>query len=309
MNIVLDTAAGALYLRLMPGRVAETAELADLVVADYDDAGRMLGVEFVRARRFGPFLHQHPEVAALPSRLPYASLDRGVSWELETGADQRSDVDRVALNIELNAAFIEEALANPWLLDRLPQGAAIIPLRVGAPHLSADEALGLAQKVAREGRAPVLQPLGLPSPERSEWVKTQIPNIRYRELSPKWPAGMGEAPPTLHYYPDTDLLVFNLVPGRDARPELGRVVPISDPAFGILLIDLETEIVVGRLVPRFVSSVLQQYGETRAWLDLVQLRSPTPIELAHVLEDLGFLTRTDDVQVEGVTGGTVARTG
>lgn len=169
MNVELDTAAKALYLRLTFGRVAETAELEELVVADYDETGRMLGVEFVRAQHFGPFLLEHPEVAILPSRLPYADIDRGRSWEIETGADARPVVERTPLNAELNGAFVDEVLAIPSLVDRVPDGTTIIPLRAGAAHLSTDEALALGRKLADEGKTPVLQPLGFPSPEPPEW--------------------------------------------------------------------------------------------------------------------------------------------
>lgn len=173
MNIELDTAANALYLRLGSGRVAHTAELENLVVADYDEAGQMLGVEFVRAKHFGPFLLEHPEVATLPSCLPYANLDRGLSWEIETGTETRPVAERARLNVELNAAFVDELLVDPALVDRVPPGATIVPLRAGAAHLAADEALALARKIATGGKTPVLQPLELPSPARPDGEGTR----------------------------------------------------------------------------------------------------------------------------------------
>lgn len=169
MNVELDTAAGALYLRLTPGRVAETAELADLVVADYEEDGQMLGVEFVRAKHFGPFLLEHPEIAVLPSRLAYLSVDRGLAWEIETGAETRPAAERARLNAELNAAFVDGVLANPSLIDRLPRGATIVPFRVGAAHVSANQAIGLLGILGIEGATPVLLPLPLPSLDRPEW--------------------------------------------------------------------------------------------------------------------------------------------
>lgn len=173
MNIELDTAANALYLRLGSGRVAETVELADLVVADYDEAGRLLGVEFVRAKHFGPFLLEHPEIAILPSRLAYVSLDRGLSWEIETGAETRPAAERARLNAELNAAFVDGLLANPSLIDRLPRGATIVPFRVGAAHVSANQAIGLLGALGIEGTTPVLLPLPLPSLDRPEWKRAR----------------------------------------------------------------------------------------------------------------------------------------
>ncbi len=98
MNIDLDSDAKALYLRLAPGRVADHGELADLVVANYDAAGRILGIEFVQAEDFGSFVLQHPDLVELPSRLAYTSRDRGRSWVVETGAEAKSVLQRPRLN-------------------------------------------------------------------------------------------------------------------------------------------------------------------------------------------------------------------
>ena len=77
MNVEVDTTARALYLRLAAGVVADTVELDDWIVGDADDAGRLLGIEFVRPMDFAPFLRDHPELVELPARLSYVSLDRG----------------------------------------------------------------------------------------------------------------------------------------------------------------------------------------------------------------------------------------
>lgn len=189
MNVELDTEAGALYLRLTPGRVAETAELADLVVADYEENGRMLGIEFVRAKHFGPFLLEHPEIATLPSRLAYASLDRGLSWEIETGTETRPAAERARLNAELNAAFVDGVLANPALIDGLPRGATIVPFRAGAAHVSASQAIGLLGELGIEGTTPVLLPLPLPSPDRPERERTR-PWLEGADLRTTTPAAL-----------------------------------------------------------------------------------------------------------------------
>jgi len=45
-----------LYLRLKDGEVTETVELDDGVMADLDDAGEPIGVEFLDAADFFPFV-------------------------------------------------------------------------------------------------------------------------------------------------------------------------------------------------------------------------------------------------------------
>lgn len=133
MKVELDTAAKALYLRLHPGRVVDHGELAEFVVANYGNAGGVLGIEFVRAEDFGPFILEHPELVALPSRLAYVSVDRGVSWDVETGAEDRPPGERERVNAEVHGAFVAELVANPDLVGRIPEGATVMPLGVGAP--------------------------------------------------------------------------------------------------------------------------------------------------------------------------------
>ncbi len=290
MNLELDTTAKALYLRLVPGRVADTVELADSVVVDLDETGDRIGIEFVHAEDFGPFLLDHPEAPALPARVTYVSLDRGTSWNVETGTEDRLAEERARANAEVNAAFVNELIANPSLLDRIPQDATLIPIRYGAPHLSPDDVIALAGRIAGEGGVPVIQPLGMPAPERPEWDGPRIPNIRYRELTPRWPADLGRTGPSLRYFRDTDLLVFDLLPGREAKPEYGRVIPLFDPELAGLLVDLETQDIIGRFIPRFLKSIAPNFPQTRAWIALASVRDTTPREFVGVLEELGLVT-------------------
>lgn len=308
MNLELDTTAKALYLRLVPGRVADTVELADSVVVDLDEAGDRIGIEFVHAEDFGPFLLDHPEAPILPVRVTYVSLDRGTSWDVETGTEDRPAGERARANAEVNAAFVNELIANPSLLDRIPQDATLIPIRHGTPHLSPEEAIALAQRIAGEGGVPVIQPLGMPAPERPEWEGAQIPNIRYRELTPRWPTDLGSIVPTLRYYRDTDLLVFDLVPGREAKPEHGRVVTLFVPELGGLLVDLETQVVIGRFLPHFLSSIVPSLPQARTWLALAETRDATPAVFVGALDDLGLVADPDGKAERGIKSEESAKT-
>ena len=72
MKIEYSPTANALYLRLRTGRVAETVEIEETVYVDLDDAGQPLGLEFVSADEFLPFLERH--AGALELRQDLAAL-------------------------------------------------------------------------------------------------------------------------------------------------------------------------------------------------------------------------------------------
>ncbi len=65
----LDTDANALYIKLGPGAVARTIALTDSVYADVDATGAPLGLEFINADEFVPFLRNHAGDDDLPPRV------------------------------------------------------------------------------------------------------------------------------------------------------------------------------------------------------------------------------------------------
>jgi uncharacterized protein YuzE len=126
MTIEIDTIAKALYLRLAPGRVADTVELADAVLGDVDEAGAVLGIEFTQVDRFAPFVATHPDLVSLPSPLAYTSVDRGTSWRvIVSRGDQFSEAGRRGRVVELNGLFLADLVANPALVDQIKDGATI----------------------------------------------------------------------------------------------------------------------------------------------------------------------------------------
>jgi len=123
MKLELDTTTNSLYLRLAPGRVANSVELAELVVADLDETGTILGIEFVHAEDFAAFVGEHPELVRLPSRLRYDSRDRDTSWTVETGvSDDRPIAERAEANATLHGEFVAALTADPALLDQILNG-------------------------------------------------------------------------------------------------------------------------------------------------------------------------------------------
>jgi uncharacterized protein YuzE len=76
MQFRLDVEANALYIAIKPGTVARTIELTDLVYVDVDATGEPLGIEFVSADEFVPFLrrlttleHDHEWQSPIPAEV------------------------------------------------------------------------------------------------------------------------------------------------------------------------------------------------------------------------------------------------
>ena len=66
MQIRLDRDVNALYIELQEGKIARTLELAESVYADVDEQGTPLGLEFVNADDFIPFLRERVGDSAIP---------------------------------------------------------------------------------------------------------------------------------------------------------------------------------------------------------------------------------------------------
>ena len=65
----LDPDVNALYIRFMPGKPDRTVEWEEMVYVDLDANGRPIGVEFVNADDFVPFLRRHEGNLELPSEI------------------------------------------------------------------------------------------------------------------------------------------------------------------------------------------------------------------------------------------------
>jgi uncharacterized protein YuzE len=64
-----DADVNALYIRFAEAPVAQTIELEELVYMDLDAQGRPLGVEFVNADDFLPYIRRHHGNVELPTTL------------------------------------------------------------------------------------------------------------------------------------------------------------------------------------------------------------------------------------------------
>ena len=64
MQFRFDQDANSLYIALHEGQFAQTIEITDMVYVDIDASGTPLGVEFVGADEFVPFLRRLQELDA-----------------------------------------------------------------------------------------------------------------------------------------------------------------------------------------------------------------------------------------------------
>jgi len=69
MQFRLDQEVNALYIEFREGEVAKTIELAETVYMDVDGQGSALGLEFVNAADFLPFLREHVGGRNVPAPL------------------------------------------------------------------------------------------------------------------------------------------------------------------------------------------------------------------------------------------------
>ena len=69
LRFELDPDVNALYVRVRQGKVARTLEVDTLVYLDVDEEGQPLGLEFVNADDFVPFLRRHAGHVHFPEKV------------------------------------------------------------------------------------------------------------------------------------------------------------------------------------------------------------------------------------------------
>jgi uncharacterized protein YuzE len=67
MQIQFDRDVNAMYIEITSGEVGETIEVTNTIYVDVNHEGRPLGVEFLDADEFLPFLRQELGDAEVPS--------------------------------------------------------------------------------------------------------------------------------------------------------------------------------------------------------------------------------------------------
>ncbi|HEV2107712.1 MAG TPA: DUF2283 domain-containing protein [Thermomicrobiales bacterium] len=78
MKVTLDPEVNALYLCVREGETAETVELDEggLIYLDMDAEGHPLGIEFINADDFLPFLRRRGGTFELADHIPARDVER-----------------------------------------------------------------------------------------------------------------------------------------------------------------------------------------------------------------------------------------
>lgn len=103
MQLRLDRDVNALYVELRPGNVARTVEVTETIYADLDAEGATLGVEFVDADEFVPFLRERADDERLPPEvrpLFAATAASGAADGLGRRPEALGELDRLLLEPE-----------------------------------------------------------------------------------------------------------------------------------------------------------------------------------------------------------------
>ncbi len=69
MEFQLDRDVNALYIKLRPGKVAQTIEVTTTIYVDLDADDAPIGIEFTNADDFLPFLRDQADSADVPPQV------------------------------------------------------------------------------------------------------------------------------------------------------------------------------------------------------------------------------------------------
>lgn len=199
---------------------------------------------------------------------------------------------QVTANIRLAGQFLREAIAEPSILDAIPDGAAVVMLPHDDPDLArANFDLGLV--LGDRGREVRWRRVGGPLPEAERWSAVDLRDFRFREITPRWQEGLDPRDLVVVYDRDRDVLLIDMAAGRR------RGVALPTGPIAALLVDLETQEVFGYVMPDFLTRAVRVAPRLAMLLAAAELRSLTE-------EESGGLAGPS---VEGGEGGSLPRIG
>ncbi len=198
-------------------------------------------------------------------------------------------------NLELSRRFFAAAFDDPSLLDDLPADATVVLIPFDDPGLARANMVA-AEREASLGKRVVLRIVGLPSTERSEWDTNKVEQIQFTTLRPRWPDHAESTHAAIHYFQDTDALVIRFY--DDDRT--GAPVPWRGPTY--LLVDIQSQDVLGYLLPNFVGSIVGAAPQLGSWLQQAKLHEQTPERVRLLLHDVPEETDSEPT-VAGVREG------
>jgi len=177
MQFEIDTTARSGYLRARKGRVSATNELSNLVYADIDRNGEVLGIELIGREAFEGIEDLLATVVQVPTRLEYL-IDDEHRLYVEAGVGQSSSAHD-ATAIQRHLAFARSIVTNGWNSDEIPDDALIILAEPGDPQ-RLDHLVDLADRQHPAFLQPLVEP---PSRESGGNANSEaVPNPRRLSL-------------------------------------------------------------------------------------------------------------------------------
>ncbi len=189
-----------------------------------------------------------------------------------------AQVAQTTKNIRLAGRFIQEALADPSQLERIPSQSTLVlmPAPGSDPELAKENAV-LAIRLAEEGDDVRLVPLGLPGPEAEEWRNAQLTSFDVKALRPRWAVPLED--PIIAYDRERDVLLVDFSRGR-RRGMAGRL-----NTYALLLVQLEAQEAFGYVVPDFLRRVVPERPQMGELLRFAELRNIDPDELGGAVDE------------------------
>jgi hypothetical protein len=159
-------------------------------------------------------------------------------------SDDRTDEAKAAQierNIELAFAFAQEIVDDPARLEQLPVEATVFVAPIDDQALVREQG-GRALEAAKTTRNTYLWLLGAVEGERA------ARHVRF--FTPRWPTR--DIEPAAVYDRPSDTLIVDFFHGRR------RGIAIPSEAFGLLIVDEQTEEVVANILPQFLSRLVRR---------------------------------------------------
>lgn len=179
---------------------------------------------------------------------------------------------QVTRNIGLAFDFLDEVLADPAILDAIPDEATLVMMPHGDPALAAAN-FALAEQEARTGKDVHLRPVGGPAPDAPAWKATEHATAQFKMLTPRWPRQIEDQDIVLAYDRDRDALLIDFFAGRRVA------VTLPFGPYVLMRVELATEEVVGYLVPDFLARAVPKMPHLARILAAAEFRPLTPDEL------------------------------
>ncbi len=187
-------------------------------------------------------------------------------------------VEQTTKNIRLAGRFLREVLADPSVLDRIPDGATVVlmPAPGSDPEL-AKANTALTNRLAEELDEVRLVPMRLSTPAAEEGRDAQLAVLEVKALRPRWAVPLDD--PAITYDRERDVLLVDFSRGQ----RRGMAGPHN--AYARLLVHLETQEAFGYVVPEFLARVVPDRPQMSELLRFADLRSIAPDELGGVVDE------------------------